>query len=281
MAIMRAQLELSVCDVPNAGTKDPVSATLDEREASRQTWLDRPGPDFERGATYRYDLTLDQVRTLADVGGLRVSKSGNDDLCLRELRLIVNNATIYQRSFGSGFWLAQTRNSVRTTRSELRGNAAWQSYVWSLPEWIARTGGAIPQAEIVERLQGCIATAMHDLGLAWKPGTAEPVHLRRRDDNTVSGTVDLVRPIAYWADADVVVDFELTVCKDGHPVPAITRVSLRQVPTWYEAAFHRDRTAENQRMLTVLSERLTHARPLVLPDGICPHVDPSANLTYE
>jgi len=281
MEVMRAQLELSVCDVPSAGTEDPVSAGLNGRASSQPTSLDRPGRDFERGSRYIYDLSLDHIRTLADIVELEVSKSGNDDLCLRELRLIVNHKTIFLRSFAGGRWLNQsTGNILHGTREELRANAAWQGYSWSLSEWIAATGGAISQPELVQRLESCIATAMHDLGLAWKPGAAQPLHVRRRDDSSVSVRVELVRPVTSWAHADVALDFDLRLCENGRATPSITHVALHDAVPWFALPLSRSRAGDDQRMLTALKDRLTHARPIVMAHGICPHVDASANITY-
>lgn len=278
---MRAQIELSVCDVPNAGTKDPVSAALNERDEKSPTWLDRPGRDFDRGTRYTYDLSIDHVHTLADVAEIELSKAGNDDLCVRELRLLVNHKTIFLRSFGGGQWLkGSTGNALRGTRAELRANPSWQAYVWSLSEWIAATGGAISPSEVVERLEGCVATAIHGLGLTWKASNAPAIRLQRRDDSTVSARVDLVRSTPYWIDTDVVLDFDLPLCEHGHAAPAITRVALRTSSPWYAIALGHSRAAEDQRELALLRDRLTHMRPLAMPDGICPHVDAYGGITY-
>ena len=281
MEIMRAQLELSVCDVPNAGTEDPVSARLNGRASTQPTSLDRPGRDFERGTRYTYDLSLDHIRTLADVVELEVSKSGTDDLCLRELRLVANYKTIFLRTFSGGRWLNQsTGNTLRGTRAELRANAAWQGYSWSLSEWIAATGGTISQPELVQRLESSVATAMHDLGLEWKPGIAQPLRLRRRDDSSVSVSVELVHPVASWAHADVALDFDLGLCENGRATPSITHVALHEALPWYAFALSRSRAGDDQRILTALTDRLTRVPPLVMAHGICPHVDSNANITY-
>jgi PLAT/LH2 domain-containing protein len=281
MGIVRAQLELSVCELPSAGTEDPVSAGLKGGGSVQLTWLDHPGRDFERGSRYAYDLSLDDTRTLADVAELEVSKTGNDDLCLRELRLIVNQKTIFIRTFSEGRWLSQrTGNRIRITRAELRANSAWQGYSWSLSEWIAATSGAVAPAEVVERLQSCIATAMHDLGLGWKDGALQPLTLRRHDDSSLSARVELVHPVAYWMDTDVVLELDLGLCRGGHAAPSITRVALHDAPRWYAVASGRSPSADDQRMLTALTARLTQARPLVMADGICPHVDANMKVTY-
>jgi len=151
--VLRAQVELSVCDARNAGTDDPVSASLG---AGAVTWLDHPGRDLERGGRYRYDLLLDGVGSLADIRGLTISKVGADDLCLAELRLIVNGSTIFVRAFAGGTWLER---DLASSAAELRANAAWQSYGWSMSEWVAKTGAAVSRGELLERLESGIASA--------------------------------------------------------------------------------------------------------------------------
>jgi len=279
--VIRAQLELSVCDVPDAGTDDPVSARLNGDASIPATALDHPGSDFERGSKYAYDLLLDRVPTLADIVELEVSKSGNDDLCLRELRLVVNQRTIFFRAYADGRWLTQTTGNVlRITRTELRANSAWQDYAWSLSEWLAATGGSISQAELVKRLQSCVATAMREMGLAWKSGARQPLRLRRRTDSSLSVSVDLVRPVAYWMDADVALDFDVMLCQTGRASPSIMNVVLHDSPRWYTVVLGQPSKVDDQRMLTLLTTRLTHTRPVVMPDGSCPHVGPHGDVTY-
>ncbi|HEY2377930.1 MAG TPA: hypothetical protein VGH98_18295 [Gemmatimonadaceae bacterium] len=281
MVVLRAQIELSVCDAPDAGTTDPVAATLANDIEGELTWLDGPGRNFGRGNRYTYDLSLESVHTLADVADLRVSKSGNDALCLRELRLIVNQKPIFVRTFPDGVWLnATTRNELRSTRAELRTNAAWQAYTWSLSEWIASTGGAIARPELVQRLQTCVAKAMHDLQVAWKPGMPDAIHLRRRNDSTISATVALVRPREHWVDGEMVLAFDLSLCTGGRAEPTITGVALRDATPWYAFMPSGNRPASDQQTLTMLRSRLTHSRPLMMAAGLCPHVDANANIIY-
>ena len=282
MKLMRVQIELIVCDLPNAGSKDPLAVTLGGAAGSaRATWLDHPRQSLERGGQYRYDLSLDDVFTLADITELGVSKSGTDDLCLRELTLLVNQTPIFVRAFNGGLWLnSANRNAVRVTRAELRTNALWQSYDWSLSEWIASTGGSVSAFELVERLQSCVATAMHDLGLTWRSGSSAPMRLRRRDDTTVAATVVLTHPVAHWIDVDVVLDFDLAICSVGRAQAAITKVTVREAIPWYAVAIGRKGTRLDQRLSMTLRDRLVKSRPLVFADGICPHVDRAANIAY-
>ena len=265
LQVMRAQIELSVCDVPNAGTSDAVSATMDATGGS-PTWLVGPGRDFQRGGRHRYDLDLEHVHRLSDIAGLVVSKPGNDDLCLRELRLIINEKPIFVRTFGAGggLWLNASSSTLHTDRAELRANTAWQSYAWSLSEWIASGGGAILRGDLVQRLESCVGTAIHGLGFVWRSGSAAPIRLRRRNDTTVAATVDLARRVPFWFDKDVTLSFDLTLCNNGHAGPVVTSIAL---------------TPDDERMLTAIRDRLQHARPLVTAGDICPRVDQYANIT--
>lgn len=279
--VLRAQIELSVCDQRGAGTSSPVSATLGDVRSNAPTWLDRPGADLERGRRYTYDLILDQVRTLGDISALDVTVHGDDDLCLRELKLMVNGGSIFVRSSTAGIvFNATTHYTLTESAGELRANAAWQHYGWSLAEWIAKTGAAVPREELVARLESAVATAMHDVGLAWRADASEPLRLRRRSDNVVGVTAALVRPVGYWRDDDVVLDFDLTLCRDGRPAPAITNVAIREAKPWYSQVLNLRTSDDEARLLEALRAKLAQSRPLVMAGGVCPRVDQSVNLLF-
>jgi hypothetical protein len=274
--VLRAQLELSVCDSRGAGTSDAVSATLSD---GAPTWLDRPGPRLERGGRYSYDLSLDRVRILRDITALSVEKAGDDDLCVRELQLVVNGKAIFLRSFSGGVWLNdRTHRVLHASRAELRANSAWQGYTWSLAEWVASTGAAIPRQEVIERLESTIGNAMHDLDLSWKAKGEEPMRVRPRDGSAVSVTATLARRVGYWRDANVTLAFDMTLCANGRPGAAITNLSLNEAAPWYSFV-HRSAT-DDERTINALRERLAATQPLVLVGSVCPRVDATANITY-
>lgn len=270
--VVRAQLELSVCDVRSAGTDDAVSATLGDGVT---TWLDRPGPDFARGGRYTYDLLLDNVHTLADIARLEVNKSGTDDLCLRELRLIVNGRTIFLRNYANGTWLDATpRHTLENSGAELRANASWQSYAWSMPEWIAATGAAMSRQELTERLMSCVASAIHDAGLAWNDGAEHPIEVRRKNDSTISVGVSLVRRVPYWVNSQFRLDFDISLCGAEQAEPTVVNVRVQSEQHWYNVS------TDDQQLLMTLRGRLVRSRPLVVVGGVCPHVDRNVNLLY-
>jgi hypothetical protein len=264
--VMRAQLELSVCDVRGAGSDDAVSVSLGGRT---RTWLDQPGRDLERGGRYRYDLLLEDVHVLGDIGGLAIEKSGTDDLCLAELQLLVNGTPIFRRTFTGGLWLGADAG-LATSRAELRANAAWQGWSWSMSEWVASSGGAISRRELVERLESSIASAMHDSGLAWNARAAPAIDVRQKDESTVRVRAALVSEVPYWLNEDVTLELELSVCE-----ARVSRVLLAPVRKWYTFA-----RAGDERMLMAVRDRLARAKPIVIAGVVCPRVDPSGNLIY-
>ena len=280
--VLRVQVEVTVCDTRNAGTTDPVSARVTESEAGGEiTWLERPGPNFERGQRYRYDLLLGGVRTLADISELVIEKRGGDDLCVRELQLLVNAQPIFLRTYGGGAWLnGSTQNVLRATGAELRANASWQSYGWSLPEWIATTGAAVSRDEVSDRLTSTVATAMHDLGLSWKAPPDGLLLVQREDDNAVHARVVLERDGMAFFSSAVGLEFDLRVCPNGRSEPVVTNVAAHQLVPWYAAVFSASRAQRDEQTLNVLRSRLLGARPIVLAGGICARVDGGANISY-
>lgn len=282
--ILRAQIELSVCDQRGAGTTSPVFTTLGN---GVRTWLEQPGGNFDRGRRYGYDLLLDQLQTLGDVSELTITVDGTDDLCLRDLKLIINGSTIFLRSSTAGIWLnATTHYTLTESAAELRTNTAWQHFGWSLAEWIATTGAAVPREELRSRLQSTIASVIHDLALTWRPGGGgsahEPIRLTRRGDGVVNVSADLTRRVKFWFDNDAVLDFDLRLCgTDGSRVaPQITNVSLHQTKTWYVQVLDRGDSEVEAQILATLRARLSRARPLVIAGGVCPRVDQFANLSF-
>jgi hypothetical protein len=280
--VLRVQVELSVCDLRDAGTSDPVSARLSEGEGEGDvTWLDRPGATFEQGQRYRYDLLLGGVRTLADITELVIDKPGDDDLCVGELRLLVNARPIFLRTFGAGAWLRTSRQTgFRATGAELRSNAAWQTWAWSMPEWLASTGAAITRQELVERLTSLVATAVHDLGLSWSARPGGLVIIKRGDERTVHAAALLTRDEGVWPSLAVRLDFDVRLCPAGHADATIANVETHRESRWYAAVYSQARVARDEQMLTLLRDRLVRGRPLVLAGKVCPRVDPAGNILY-
>ena len=275
--VLRAQLELSVCQARGAGTSSAVWANL----SGVRTWLDRPGAAFDRGGRYRFDLLLGGVRTLGEISALAIGLDGQDALCLSELRLIVNGGTIYLRGSPSGIMLdARTGYAITLDAGELRANSAWQHYGWSLAEWIAKTGAAVPREELVARVASCIATVIHDLGLSWRGGSGEPIRVRRKSNDVVDVTAELTRRVPFGLDRSVELELDVTTCRAGRPDAAIRNVALREERSWYSSLFNRDSREDDAHLIAELQSRFANVQPLVIAGGVCPSVDQSGNLLF-
>ena len=257
--VVRAQVELSVCDLRAAGTGDPVGVSL----GGTVTWLDYPGPDLQRRGRYRYDLLLDGVRTLADIRQLAMSKAGSDDLCLSQLLLIINGRPIFSRAFGGGAWLHTT---LVTSGAELRANASWERYDFSMAEWVSTTGAVLLRREVLDRVESGVATAIHDAGLSWNDRTTPPIDIARKDDATLRVTAQLTRPVPFWFDEQLVLTFDLSVCQEGQAEVIASGVTLSGGADAHTAA--------------IVRYRLARAQMLVLAGGVCPRVDSGANVVY-
>jgi hypothetical protein len=271
--VIRAELELSICDLRGAGGGDAISASIDPGTV---TWLNRPGLSPKRGGRYTYDLMLGRVRKLADIEGLWIEKVGHDDFCISEVRLLVNDRPIFARSFGDGLWLA---SSLEISGTELRSNPVWAGYSWSFSEWVASTGAAISRRELVERLESSIGTAIHDAGLRWDAEPSAPISVSRRDATTIAVEAALVRPIPRWLNEHVELGFDLSLCSDGRADATVRSVTLRSVRHWYSFATSAS-AAEYGHMVDVLRGRLTSSRTIDIVGDVCPQVDVDGNVVY-
>jgi hypothetical protein len=275
--VFRAQVELSVCDADNAGTASAVWASL----SGVRTWLDQPGAAFDRSGRRRFDLMLGGVRTLGDIRALAIGVDGPGALCLSELRLIVNGGTIYLRGSTSGMMIdAAARYAIALDAAELRANSAWQHYGWSLAEWIAKTGAAVPREELVARLESCIATVIHNLDVSWRAGSKEPIRLRRKSNSVVNVTAELTRQVPHWFDRDVELELDLSTCQAGRLEVAIRNVALHDDRSWHSTIFNRDTLDDDKRLVAELRARIANAQPLVIAGVVCPYVDQSGNLLF-
>jgi hypothetical protein len=271
--VLRAQMELRICDQRGAGSDDATSASI---EPGIVTWLNLPGVSLGRGGRYTYDLMLGHVHTLTDIERLRIDKLGDNDLCISEIRLLVNGQPIFARRFADGLWLV---TSLEISGTELRANSLWAAYHWSFSEWVASTGAAISHGEVVQRLQGSVGTAIHDAGLRWDSGAAAPLLASRRNASTIAVAAELVRPRPYWVNDHVELTFDLSVCTRNRAEAAVQSVLIRRVRHWYSFAASAS-TADYQRVLDVLRSRLIASRPIALAGDVCPEVDEEGNVVY-
>jgi hypothetical protein len=145
-----------------------------------------------------------------------------------------------------------------------------------MPEWIAATGAAMSRQELTERLLSCVASAIHDAGLAWDGDVEPAVEVRRKNDSTISVEAHLVRHVAYWVNAQFKLDFDISLCGAEQGEPTVVNVALHHETHWYTASS----SSDDEHTLMALRRRLVRARPLVMVGGVCPHVDRNVNVSY-
>jgi hypothetical protein len=157
--VWRAQLRIRVCDVDNAGTDNKVLASLNN---ANSTVMDTPINDLERGSEFTYDLLLNGVARLADIGHLRISKGGSNGICLGQLTLLVNERQIYSRVYSQGLWLDNTCYGCDFTLipgATLRTHSSWLA--WTAPS----RPRLLSSSEIGARLATAIGTGMYNFNV--------------------------------------------------------------------------------------------------------------------
>jgi hypothetical protein len=206
-----------VCDVEHAGTDDGVKVQLNP---SNVTWLDYPRDDFKRADAFTYDLRLDNVSRVGEIGDLVISKGGSDGLCLLHVALLINGRLIYERAFGtSGVWLDSGSPDTRTyviPSLVMRYHPLWVSYVSPLPSPV------IPRSELESRIAAEVGTAIHGNPAYWGHLNGRGVEVSRKDVTAVHVDLDLaIKCENDWGDggcADPAVDVDVDVrftCQGG------------------------------------------------------------------
>jgi hypothetical protein len=203
--VYRVQLAVTVANIGNAGTNDPVSASLN---AGNLTWMDYSRNDFQKGSTNVYDLQQTQVTTLANIQQLQLTKTGSDGLCVASVTLTVNNVVIFAKSLGSPcLWLDDSSGRQLTTTitsSELRSHAQWIAF--SAPAFPLR----ITQAEFESRIESQVGHAMNGNPMYWGHLHGRGVEVTRKSADTLAVDLDLAVDIP-GPDPEVDVDFTLRV----------------------------------------------------------------------
>jgi hypothetical protein len=124
-AVFLAELKLRVCDADYAATGSTIRATLTYWGA--YTTLDYPRNDFQRGTEFTYVMSLDGLRTFADIQELSIGNLGTDQLCLDRIQLIVNGSLIFERLGEVRLDSAATR-AINIGHSELRSHPLWVNW---------------------------------------------------------------------------------------------------------------------------------------------------------
>ena len=92
----------------DTGTGDHSSASLDKvayvrLSDSNITWLDDPFSDLDPGGQDRYDLVLDNVRTIADIRRLEIGipRGTYKDVCIRKVSVLINGVRVVTNPYAT------------------------------------------------------------------------------------------------------------------------------------------------------------------------------------
>ena len=96
--VWRLQLEVSVANVGDAGTDDPVFVQFGN---GKRFIMNYGHDDFERGSRFMYDLMPNNVQTVGDIQSMRIFKERDNGLALKALKLLVNGVPIFTRDYGA------------------------------------------------------------------------------------------------------------------------------------------------------------------------------------
>jgi hypothetical protein len=155
LPVHRLQLRLRTPSVSGAGTDDDVEIRLQTPSwivptvtnwspAGNSTWIDSTEDDFEGGSNHTYDLMLTNVSQVSDITMITVSKTGDDDMCIAELELLIDGQPAFQRTFGDQAatcaWIT-AGNVLSITFNELRTSVAWNNL--SLPPFTGIDGAGL------------------------------------------------------------------------------------------------------------------------------------------
>jgi len=141
LPVHRLQLRLRTPGVSGAGTDDDVEIRLQTPSwivptvtnwspAGNSTWIDSTEDDFEIGSNHTYDLMLTNVSQVSDITMVTVSKTGNDDMCIAELELLIDGQPAFQQTFGDQAatcaWIT-AGNVLSIGFNELRMSSVWNN----------------------------------------------------------------------------------------------------------------------------------------------------------
>jgi hypothetical protein len=229
LPVYRVQLRTTTCNLPGAGTDNAVEVRLNP---SNSTWLDYSHDDFERGASFTYDLGLENVDFLDDISMLELSKTGSDVWCLRRLELYVNNGLIFERSYApSGRWLSSARRdhgALSIPGGQLRRNPNWAAYRPSLPP------DRIARSEIESRIESAVGNALHGQKVTWRRLRGSALELARASRLSYSGELGLELKLDNWPDPQIDASFRLAIsCREGRLTMRVRELRLDVDSPWY------------------------------------------------
>lgn len=228
--VWRAQLRTTVCDKTHAGTDNDVRVKLN---GTNSTWLDYHHDDFERGDSYTYDLKLEGIARFGDITQLRISKTGDNGLCLKKIELKLNDKRVFLKEYADGRWLDGDETVLTIPSSELRGTS-WLAY--SLP-----TSGqfVVGNAELESRIEAAVGDALRTSGsepVRWGDITGEAVQVYWMEKDRAGVDLDLKAIVDNWSDPTVDVEFHLNLsCFLGSPRISVSDLDVNVDTGWFSS----------------------------------------------
>lgn len=229
----RVQVRIVTGDVADAGTDDPVFVSL---RSDHKTWLDSPIDDWERRGNRTYDLTLDNVTSVASITQLQIGKAApipagymtlnSNAWCLDRVVLLLNGQEVFNRvaprlAPGDACrWIKGNSPVFTWTGAQLRGDKLWQAVTMPFHPPV------LTNSELTERIIAITANQVHDHPVDW---AGAGVTVTKRDGGAVhvhiDMTIDVVGP-----DPSLDIDLDL---RFGCVVPPIViGTKVRPAPYW-------------------------------------------------
>lgn len=239
LPVHRLQLRLRVPHVSDAGTDNGVEVRLQSpswlvpavtnwRPAGNRTWVDSTFDDLEQGSNRTYDLMLDNVQQASDITMITLAKTGDDDLCIAELELLIDGQPAFQNTFGDTDatckWVTDN-DPFTVTFSELRASPTWNNL--GLPTFTGFNGAALRS-----RIEATFGHWLHGVG-ALRNGsltTSQRVNESRLSMSVPIVVYDVSWGPVYLGDVDSTVYFDLVLKQEvdgaGNPV---TKLAIENV----------------------------------------------------
>jgi len=176
--VWRVQVEVTTSHVSKANTNDGIWVRLNTSSASYEphgnfTWMDYSTNDFERNMVQRFDLNLSGISDMSDINRIYFGKSGSDGWCMKDMKLIVNDIEVFEKSFSSEasgcHWMDNDNgnsNYYYIGRSEIRNHPKWMAYSQDGALWLLSAFGISAEA-MEERIEGIVGHMMHNEPLYW------------------------------------------------------------------------------------------------------------------
>jgi len=176
--VWRVQVELTTSHVSYADTDDGIWVRLNTASGSYEphgnfTWMDYATDDFEKNQVKKFDLNLSGISDMSDINRIYFGKSGSDGWCMKQVKLIVNEVNVFEKSFNnepSGcHWMDNDNghsNYFYIGRNEIRNHPNWIGYNQDGALWLLSAFG-ITSEDMEDRIEGIVGHMMHDEPLYW------------------------------------------------------------------------------------------------------------------